>query len=379
MGLASQGGRSRRGGKKRRKNNRSKKGGSHLGRNLVVLVLVVGAFYLSWQFIFSGDEADVNEAAETASTAGTGIPAAASVGEPLAALGATPRASGSEQRRTSPPKPAPKPASPKATTTPNRSHASALKSVSTGRELAKSDRPVEARKYLNTALLSGKLSATDASLVRADMMAINRQLVFGSRVLKHDPYVGIHRVKPGEAIGNTVLRTYHVWWDFISGINKVSANRLQVNQPLKVIRGPFHVVVHKKTYRLDIFLGEGPSASDKRMYVASIPVGLGKDDSTPTGLFVVKNRQTNPRWRDPKTGRLYLENDPENPLGDFWVGLSGIDDSTKVLAGYGLHGTIHPDSIGKQASMGCVRMRAGDIKLVHSLMVPKKSKVLIVD
>jgi lipoprotein-anchoring transpeptidase ErfK/SrfK len=374
MGLASQGGRSRRGGKKRRRNsNRGKRGGGHLVRNLAVLLLVIGGGYFGWQYVF-GDDGET-DAVEQPTAVG---PAAAGLGggEPLAALGAAarPRATNAPPTRAT----QKRPAAPQPAAAPSRSHAMALKSVATGRELAQSDRHVEARKYLNRALLSGKLSRTDATLVRADIMRINRQLVFGSRVLKQDPFVAIHRVKAGEAIGNTVLRSYNIWWDFAAQINKVQANRLQVNQPLKIIKGPFHAIVHKGAYRLDVYLGDGPTAAN-RMYVASVPVGLGKDDSTPAGLFLVKNRQLNPRWRDPKTNRLYLENDPDNPLGEYWVGLIGIDDSTKVLAGYGLHGTSEPESIGKQASMGCVRMREGDIRLVYSLMVPKKSKVLIVE
>jgi lipoprotein-anchoring transpeptidase ErfK/SrfK len=40
---------------------------------------------------------------------------------------------------------------------------------------------------------------------------------------------------------------------------------------------------------------------------------------------------------------------PGNPVGTRWMGLN--------RAGYGIHGTNEPKSIGKAASHGCIRMR----------------------
>ena len=367
MALGRKSGRSR--GRSGRRRN--KKG--NLPRNLAVVALLAGVGYLAWHFLAGGSgEAAENQPAiaETPAEGSADQPAV----EALALAGAQkPKAGTQPPRVTAAPK-----AVVKKTTPPVRTDAALAKQIEAGRMLVRNDQLVEARKQLNAALLSGRLSSADAASVRAELTQINNSLVFGSRVLKDDPYVLVHRVQAGEAIGNTVLRKYNVWWEFISMINKVQANRLQVNQPLKIVRGPFHAVVHKRAFRLDLFLGEHPD-DPRRMYVASVPVGLGKDDSTPIGLFVVKNRQANPPWTDPNTGRFYHADDPENPLGDFWVGLTGIDDSTRVLSGYGLHGTIEPQSIGRQASMGCVRMRADEIRLIHSMMVPKKSKLRIVE
>ncbi|MDX1564466.1 MAG: L,D-transpeptidase family protein [Phycisphaeraceae bacterium] len=365
MALGFKSGRSR-GRSGRRRNKKGK-----LPRNLIVLALLAGGGYLTWHFVAGGS----GEAAES-QTAEADTPAEGSKDRPaveaLALAGsqkpkAGDRTSGVVAK-----------AAVKKTPPPVRTDAALTKQIDAGRMLMRNDQLVEARKQLNAALLSGKLSSADAASVRAELTKINNSLVFGTRVLKNDPHVLVHRVKAGEPIGNAVLRQYDVWWGFISMINKVQANRLQANQPLKIVRGPFHAIVHKRAFRLDLFLGEHPD-DPRRMYVASVPVGLGKDDSTPTGLFVVKNRQFNPPWTDPNTGRYYHADDPENPLGDYWVGLTGIDDSTRVLSGYGLHGTVEPQSIGRQASMGCVRMRDDDIGLVYSMMVPKKSKLRIVE
>ncbi|HTS18776.1 MAG TPA: L,D-transpeptidase [Verrucomicrobiae bacterium] len=47
-------------------------------------------------------------------------------------------------------------------------------------------------------------------------------------------------------------------------------------------------------------------------------------------------------------GKLIVPPGPKNPVGSAWIGLS--------RAGYGIHGTPHPDQIGKTFSHGCFRL-----------------------
>jgi lipoprotein-anchoring transpeptidase ErfK/SrfK len=51
---------------------------------------------------------------------------------------------------------------------------------------------------------------------------------------------------------------------------------------------------------------------------------------------------------------------PGNPVGTRWMGLSA--------AGYGIHGTNAPGSIGKAASHGCIRMRNRDVEELFELV-----------
>ncbi|MBZ0171525.1 MAG: L,D-transpeptidase, partial [Phycisphaerales bacterium] len=60
----------------------------------------------------------------------------------------------------------------------------------------------------------------------------------------------------------------------------------------------------------------------------------------------------------------------------FWIGLDGLGDAV-AYAGYGLHGTIEPDSIGRQRSMGCVRLRPDDIALIYECLSEGESLVQI--
>jgi len=107
-------------------------------------------------------------------------------------------------------------------------------------------------------------------------------------------------------------------------------------------------------------------------------VGLGEKGSTPDGNFIVKkgSKLTNPPWTNPRTGEHFDANDPKNPIGKFWIGLEGVGDSS-TCTGYGIHGTIDPDSIGQQRSMGCVRMGAEDIAMMFELMGEQLSTVKI--
>ena len=115
------------------------------------------------------------------------------------------------------------------------------------------------------------------------------------------------------------------------------------------------------------------------MYVTTFQVGLGKDDSTPTGVWMVEMHKKikNPTYFSPRGEGVIDADDPKNPLGEFWIGLTGIDGHAVGKASYGIHGTIDPNSIGKQESMGCIRMRNEDVARVFELLVEGKSQVVV--
>lgn len=98
---------------------------------------------------------------------------------------------------------------------------------------------------------------------------------------------------------------------------------------------------------------------------AAYPVTVGRRAwATPTGDFIVINRQVDKTWIVPpsiqeemrREGRPVLTEvppGPENPLGRHWIGTS--------LPGIGLHGTNAPASVYGFRSHGCVRMHPDDI------------------
>ena len=168
--------------------------------------------------------------------------------------------------------------------------------------------------------------------------------------------------------------------DWIQRLNGISdPRRVQAGRTLKIVRGPFHAVVDKSEFVMEIYLGSPGEAGS--LYVAGFPVGLGADDSTPTGTWSVETHKKikNPTYFSPRGEGVIEADDPENPLGEFWIGLTGIDGQAVGKESYGIHGTIEPDSIGKQASMGCIRMAKDDIALVFELLVEGKSTVIVRD
>lgn len=148
-----------------------------------------------------------------------------------------------------------------------------------------------------------------------------------------------------------IARKYQLSWQYLAKLNRVSANRIREGQRLKVIQGPFAAVVDRQDYSLTIHL--------KGYFVKRYPVGIGRDNATPTGKFSVLNKVENPQYTDPD-GRVIAGDDPSNPLGERWIDLG---------ESYGIHGTIEPESIGQAASRGCIRLGEQDVIEVYDFLV----------
>ncbi len=237
---------------------------------------------------------------------------------------------------------------------------------------------VEGRATLNEALQHPRVGIA-AEQVRTRLAELNATMVFGKTVVKGDPFAATHVIKSGDRLV-FIARDHAVDHRFLARINGMAnPDQIRLGQSLKVIHGPFHVEIDKSDFRLDVYLGDAGSSG--RTYVRSFFVGLGELGSTPTGLFRVKanGKLENPAWTNPRTGEHFKSGDPNNPIGKFWIGLEGIDERTKLLDGYGLHGTIEPKSIGRQMSMGCVRLYDDDIALLYAMLAPEKSTVVIRD
>jgi lipoprotein-anchoring transpeptidase ErfK/SrfK len=233
------------------------------------------------------------------------------------------------------------------------------------------------RKLLNAALISGQLSAGDAATAEKLIADANKTLIFAPRRYNDDPYAAGHPVANGDNL-QKIANKYSLTPELLLRINGLSdARKLRAGATIKVLEGPFHAVVTKKAFTIDLYLG---SPGEKNaLYVTTYSVGLGKDDSTPTGTWLVEMRMTNPKWWGARNLPPIEAGDPKNPLGKFWISLTGIDGKAEGQQSYGIHGTIEPDSIGKQASMGCIRMRNEDVAMVYEMLVAQKSIVVVRD
>ncbi|MBL8999876.1 MAG: L,D-transpeptidase family protein [Phycisphaerae bacterium] len=237
---------------------------------------------------------------------------------------------------------------------------------------------VEARTLYSKALLNPEVSRADADVLRSKLTAINENLVFSPNVTPGDGLTEMYTVVAGDALERIRRkRELSTEWMLIQRVNKLtSPNDLKVGQKLKLVRGPFHAVVDKSDFRLDLFAGS-PDDPESWLYIRSYRVGLGESNGTPLGVFVIRNKQKNPPWTNPRTGEKFAADDPKNPIGEFWLGWQGVGDSS-VHTGFGIHGTIEPDSIGQSRSMGCVRMLHDDIAQIYEMLAMKVSTVRVV-
>ncbi len=334
--------------------------------------------------ILMGQAADRRDAAAAPATRGPSQSATQSASPPPPTV--TPPQTAPQ---TTPTPPAP---SPEIEKTPERPADRPLGVVDTflqrGRQDQQAGKLVQARQVLNAALLHREATPSQKALARALLTEINQTLVFSPTVYEGDPLAEKYRVQSGDSLSRIVPRQgLAIHFHFLVRINGLKdANSLQLNQPLKLIRGPFHAVVDKSDYRIDIYAGDPPSpgstgnadgAEEGWLYIRSFNVGLGEGNGTPLGNFTIKNKEFNPAWRNPRTGEFYDRNDPNNPIGEHWLGLQGVDADSAGHHGYGLHGTTEPDSIGRDMSMGCVRMAADDIATVWEMLTENVSTVRI--
>lgn len=240
--------------------------------------------------------------------------------------------------------------------------------------------PVAARLLYSQALRDATLTDSDRSQIRETVTKINDDLVFSPRITPGDPFVDAYLVQSGDRLIK-ISQKLALAPDFrlVKRINHLNNEHdLKVGQKLKIVKGPFNAIVSKSAFRMDVYMGQGDNP-DNWVYVRSFRVGLGEQGSTPIGTFRPKkgSKLVDPPWINPHTGEKFAGGDPKNPIGKFWVGLEGVGDASQYT-GYGIHGTIDPDSIGQQKSMGCVRMAADDIALVFELMGEQVSVVKIV-
>lgn len=114
------------------------------------------------------------------------------------------------------------------------------------------------------------------------------------------------------------------------------------------------IVVTLSKFRLQLF-------RDGKV-VKTYKVAVGAPGfATPTGSYVVVNKQVDPTWFPPDSpwakGLGSIPPGPGNPLGTRWIGTSA--------PAVGIHGTYAASSIGTAASHGCIRMNIADVEELY--------------
>lgn len=123
--------------------------------------------------------------------------------------------------------------------------------------------------------------------------------------------------------------------------------------------GETFVLIRKKDHLLTLY--------SKGNELKTYPIGVGRaegdkrqvyDQKTPEGIFRVKK----------KTDKGLTES-----FGRRWI---GIDTSYFGFKGIGIHGTNRSETVGKNSSLGCIKMHNSDVKEIYSLL-KKGDKVII--
>ena len=261
--------------------------------------------------------------------------------------------------------------------------AEVMKMVGKGNQLVAAKKLAEGRAELSKALLSGKLPPATEQSVRETLTELAGRMIFSRDVFDGDPYVGQYTFQTGEVLMKVERKLkLHVPTQILLKVNGVrDARSIRAGQTIKVVHGPFHAVVSKGKFTMDIYLRrEGcPPA-----YVRRLKVGLGKNGTTPVGLWRVGlgRKLIRAPWNPPPNSpvkRSIAWGEPDYPLGKmgYWLGLAGIDQTTRMHEGYGIHGTNDPSSIGRAESLGCIRLADADIELVFFLLYEKWSTVRV--
>ena len=243
---------------------------------------------------------------------------------------------------------------------------SALEAARAGMQLAAiSSNPAERRQLLGAAVRQGAVIGEDYEAVSRMLRELNRSP--GPSLL---PLLeaGRYKVQANDSLWKLCNKVFPDQFGatpevgLIQLVNGMSTDRLKLGQELAVPTQPVTVSVDMLQHGLSVWLGD--------TLVAAYRVGLGKENRTPAGSFTILVKQEKPTWF--YDGRTIPFGDPENVLGTRWLGF----DDQPGATGLGIHGTTAPESIGRDESMGCVRMRNEEVEELFDLL-PRGTRVTI--
>lgn len=232
---------------------------------------------------------------------------------------------------------------------------------------------IVARNTLNDTL-NMQMDPATREVVKNLMKNLADQWLFTRVIQLGDDLCTTYRVQSGDML-SSIAAKHKIPYQLIMKLNNIPSERaLRSGQEIKVVNGPFHAVVYKSAYIMDLYL--------QNIYVKSYKIGIGKEEhETPVGLWRVKmgGKMIKPTWTDPDTGKTYHADDPDYPLGSGWIALDGIDSRTRGIQGIAIHGTNEENTIGSKSSRGCIRLYNGELTEVYDLLEPGYTELRVVE
>lgn len=186
--------------------------------------------------------------------------------------------------------------------------------------------------------------------------ALNVQLLFSPEITSNSI---AYQIKPSDNL-TKIAKEHKTTVELIKRSNNLIDDKIIPGRKIKVWTAPFSILVDKSQNILILKANEEVF----KTYIVS----TGANNSTPVGTFKIVNKLENPTWF--KAGAVIPSGSAENVLGTRWLGFS--------LAGYGIHGTVEPQNLGKQVTQGCVRLSNSDVEELYTI-VPAGTEVTVVD
>lgn len=201
------------------------------------------------------------------------------------------------------------------------------------------------------------LRAFSAQEETAPPDALNSQSLFSRlEILENVSYT----VNPGDTLSG-LAKKYGTTTELLRKSNRILGDKIYSGTKLKIPTPHFSIVVEKAKNRL-LLLADGKPLKRYRVATGML------SEATPAGRFKIVNKLENPTWYH--AGAIVPPDSPDNILGTRWMGFE--------KAGYGIHGTTLPETIGTHASKGCIRMLNAEVEELYAV-VPAGTRVLVKD
>lgn len=206
-------------------------------------------------------------------------------------------------------------------------------------------------------ILNSFSSSPRIAEVQKRLENLNMRILFSALIVPDATTVYV--VKEGDVLG-MIAEEYRTTVEFVKRQNGLSSDVIRPGMRLRIWTQPFGVLVDKSQNILML--------KSNGEIMKAYRVSTGTNNITPVGTFRIINRLTRPSWTH--DGKLIPYGDPKNILGTRWMGFD--------VPSYGIHGTTQPESIGQQATAGCVRMLNQDVEELYDLL-PVGTEAIIID
>lgn len=203
-------------------------------------------------------------------------------------------------------------------------------------------------------LISEYPDQENIDMIQKEYENLSMQIIFSNTPTENSV---MHEVVSGDSLGK-LAKKYNTTIELIKISNSLKSDIIRIGQKLRIWNATFNIFVDKSQNILMLKTG------DKVVKVYN--VSTGSNNSTPVGEFTITTKLTDPVWFN--RGVVVPPESPENVLGSRWLGFD--------LPGYGIHGTVEPETIGSQVTAGCVRMRNEEVEELYSI-IPYGTKVVV--